>query len=791
MHNKIKIVIGQLGSPKSTKTSDVRSYLREFLGDPRVVDINPLLWKIILNLFVLPFRPKKSAQAYARIYDGESFPLITITEDFAEKLSHELDPRLELNHCFLLSEPRAGSIFAEWNEESEFERATKVVVLPQFPQYSEATIASVFDVLAKGLEKQVNIPSIDLVHCYHKSKAFIDNSVRLINDQLKESPVDEFVISFHGIPLRRVLQKKDIYYTHCFETFLLIRERVDVDKDKVHFTFQSRFGSEQWLGPATDDYCVDLVEKGSKRLGIYAPSFVVDCLETTDELGTELREEVEEVGGSLICVPCLNTDEKWIKDYAHFVNTYALESKEKIDALFYEVKEEDVMAEIPEQKQKSPPLSGVQKSVLKMMFLTLFMDLIGFSIIFPLFPSLAKYYTELDPDNYFLNLIFGGISNLTSYSGGVNVNAIVLFGGALGALYSLLQFIAAPIWGALSDKFGRKPILLVSVFGLFISYVLWFFSGSFTTLVIARIIGGIMGGNISTASAVVADVTDKKTRSKGMAFIGIAFAFGFILGPALGGIFSSVNLMNYFPSLVPYGLNPFSLPALIAAVLSFINLFYIAFKFKETHPKENRGSGDIERTANPLRLFQPLPYKGVNLTNFAYFLFISAFSGMEFTLTFLAVEKLSFSSMDNAYMFIFIGFIIALVQGGYVRRKAVLVGEAKMALQGLTFLIPGLVIIGLIQNTFMLYIGLFFLAAGSAMAIPTITSLVSLFTPSEEQGRSLGIFRSLGALGRVVGPIIASILYWRLGASMPYFLGAASMIMPILILMKIKKINEY
>ena len=164
--------------------------------------------------------------------------------------------------------------------------------------------------------------------------------------------------------------------------------------------------------------------------------------------------------------------------------------------------------------------------------------MLGFQLSFPLFPSLAKHYLQYDGDNYFLNLIFNSVSSLTA-AGGVTdkISGIVLFGGALGALYSFLQFVAAPLWGTISDRIGRKPVLLISVFGLAISYLLWFFSGSFTTLIIARFIGGIMGGNISTATAVVADVTNTKNRSKGMALIGIAFAFGFILGSSNGRTF--------------------------------------------------------------------------------------------------------------------------------------------------------------------------------------------------------------------------------------------------------------
>lgn len=789
MFKKTKVVIGQLGSPESTQTKDVRKYLKEFLGDPRVVDLPRVFWWLILNLFVLPFRPKKSAQAYSRIWDGQSFPLIENTKKFAHKVEQHLDKNIELNYAFLLSEPRVSTLFKHWEQEDEVERADRLIVLPQFPQYSESTSASVVDTVAKTFSKAVNIPDFEFVSSYHRLKSFIDLSVAKIQKSIDENHPEELIISFHGIPLRRVLQKKDQYYLHCYETYHLIREKLNFPKDKVHFTFQSRFGSEQWLGPATDEYAVELIENGAKSIATYSPSFVVDCLETTDELGHELTEEIEEAGGKHYFIECLNDDDDWAKGYAEFINTYVNGKRTELKELFYLPDRNEMNKQLPEQKQKSPPLDDKAKKNIKLVFLTLFLDLIGFSIIFPLFPALAKHYLTVDSDNFFLQLIFSSINALTDV-GGTTISGIVLFGGALGALYSLLQFIAAPIWGSISDRVGRRPVLLLSIFGLFLSYVLWIFAGSFTVLILARIIGGIMGGNLSVATAVVADVTQENNRSKGMAFVGIAFAFGFIFGPALGGICSLLDLSAVYPSSIKYGINPFSTPALLAAALSLINLIFIASRFEETLPQDKRKVVTNKRVINPFKLLKPLPYENVNLTNYSYFIYITAFSGMEFTLTFLALERLSYSSMDNAYMFIFIGLLIAFTQGGYVRRKAHDVGEKKMAIQGMISVIPGLLIIAFANSSALLYLGLFFLAVGSAMTIPTLTSLVSLYTPAQEQGHSLGIFRSLGSLGRVFGPAIASIIYWKWGSHIPYVLGAISLIIPIVVLSRIKLSKE-
>lgn len=786
MYRKTKVVLAQLGSPKSLSIKDVRSYLREFLGDPRVVDINPTVWKIILNLFVLPFRPKKSAEAYGRIYENGRFPLIVNTENLAKAMRPQMNEGIELEHCFLLSSPRVGDVLDCWEKEDFKTRADHVLVLPQFPQYSESTIASVYDQIGKELHGRVNIPSLSVVASYHKLKAFIDLSAEKIQKTLDAHSPDALLLSFHGIPLRRVLQKKDEYYRHCYETFRLIRDNLNFPSEKVHFVFQSRFGSEQWLGPATDEYALDLVKSGHKNIACYCPSFTVDCLETTDEIGNELGEEIHEAGGELFFIECLNDDEKWASSYSKFVNTYCHGPKEELDELFYELDPEMIESELPTQTQKSEPMSKEAKGNIKLVFLTLFLDLVGFSIIFPMFPALAGYYLENDGNNFVLQ----GIFNLIGSFGDTGaMNSIALFGGILGALYSLLQFFAAPFWGRLSDKVGRRPIMLISLFGLAISYALWFFSGSFTLLVAARVLGGLMAGNLSVATAIVADVTNKSNRSKGMAYVGIAFALGFIFGPAIGGALSAINLASIWPNLASLGVNPFSAAAGFAALLTFLNFFLVLKRYKETLRPESRKETS-KRTSNPFKLIRPLPHPGVNRTNLGYFIFITLFSGMEFTLTFLAVERLAYSPMDNAYMFVFIGVMIALVQGGYVRRKASQVGEKRMAIQGLACIAPGLAIIAFANATWFLYLGLFFLAMGSAMAIPTLTSLVSLYTPQEEQGEALGVFRSLGSLGRVFGPAIASVLYFQYGAAFPYLLGAFLLLIPMFILSKLPKVEE-
>ena len=430
---------------------------------------------------------------------------------------------------------------------------------------------------------------------------------------------------------------------------------------------------------------------------------------------------------------------------------------------------------------ESEPLSPQARSALIAMFVTLFIDLVGFSIIFPLFPAMLEHYLATEGTEGALGALVSGLERFASATGGPGgAGVTVLFGGVLGSLYSLLQFACAPILGSLSDRHGRRPILLLSIAGILVSYVMWFFAGSFLWLVLSRTIGGMMAGNISTASAVVADVTSAKNRSKGMALIGMAFGLGFILGPAIGGFTAMIDLTERWPGLADYGVNPFSAPALAAALLALVNLLFVLFRFKETLRPEVSTPDRPQRLVNPIALFRTDSYPGVTTTNLTNFVFLSVFSGMEFSLTFLAMDRFGYGPRDNAFIFLFVGLVLAGMQGGYVRRRSGVIGPKRMCLHGLITVAPGLALIGFAPNTPVLYVGLFFLAAGSAQVIPCLTALASLYAPAHEQGRVLGVFRSLGALARGVGPLVACLLYWRLGPTAAYAIGAAGMTVPIL-----------
>ncbi|MCP3920072.1 MAG: MFS transporter [bacterium] len=418
-----------------------------------------------------------------------------------------------------------------------------------------------------------------------------------------------------------------------------------------------------------------------------------------------------------------------------------------------------------------------RRHVLGLVFLTVFLDMVGFSIIFPLFPTMLEHYVGLEGSESLIGRLIAKLSSWVGDRPSADFGVMALFGGVLGSLYSLLQFLFSPFWGALSDRIGRRPTLLVTLAGTTLSYVVWIFAGTFALLVVARLLGGMMAGNISTASAAIADTHSGPERAKGMGILGAGIGLGFVVGPALGAFFSTWDLRSTWPAGEAYGINPFSACALAAFGLAFANLFWAWRKFPETR---KAATSEQERTLHPFRALREIDYPGVRRTNLAYFLYLIAFGAMEFTLAFLATERLGFGPKQNGMMFVFVGVLIALVQGGFVRRLVPKLGERAVAKAGLLLTLPGFLIVGSCQSVAVLYVGLFFLAFGSALVMPCLSSLVSRYTVDEgRQGLALGVFRSLGSLARAVGPILGGLLYWRIASWGPYYLGAAALLVPV------------
>lgn len=405
-------------------------------------------------------------------------------------------------------------------------------------------------------------------------------------------------------------------------------------------------------------------------------------------------------------------------------------------------------------------------------FLTLFLDLAGFSIIFPLFPGMLAYYLQHDTTGLLAG-VHHWLQQLSGGTGGDPYTDSALFGGLLGSVYAVLQFIFAPLWGSLSDKIGRRRLLLLTCTGAFLSYVAWVFAGSFELLVLARLIGGAMAGNLAVATAVVADVTSRENRAKGMGLVGVAIGLGFVCGPAIGGISAHWNLLDYFPGGADYGLNPFSLPALIAAVLALINLAFVATRLPETLPPERRNP--VVRWRDRVAVLGVLSLEGAALrrVNLVSWLYLIAFAAMEFTLGFLlAAPPFSLGHGGIAAVLVYVGFILILTQGLIVRRFVPKWGEVKSSRLGLGLVALGLSVLAFAPSLVWVYVAQTFTAMGAGLSNATLATLASLYASPEQQGRVAGLFRSLGSLSRALGPILGGILLWKFGGTVNYGLGA-------------------
>lgn len=428
------------------------------------------------------------------------------------------------------------------------------------------------------------------------------------------------------------------------------------------------------------------------------------------------------------------------------------------------------MTDAPEKKKRGPmgPILGI-----------VFLDIVGFSILFPLYPALLEHYVALEGDGSLVGRLAAKLSEL---SGDDPLRVNVLFGGLLGSLYSVLQFLFAPIWGGLSDRIGRRPTLLVTLAGTLVGYILWVFAGSFWVLLGSRLLCGLMAGNISAATAVVADITSGRDRAKGMAMVGATIGLGFIFGPAIGGALWALGDTD--PSATwgtGFAWNPFSIPALAAAIFATVNLLIVLARFSETLDPQAMAKAAHTRVRNPLAQTRRLQIPGVARTNLVYLLAFTAFGAAEFTLTFLAKDRLNYSPKDMIWIFVYSGLLIVIVQGGFVRRLVPKLGEKRLAITGLTLFLPGLVLVARAQSSSVLYAGLTFLAIASALVVPTLSSLASRYTPPDRQGLALGTFRSMGALARAVGPLMGGLLYWRMGSGAPFYVGAALILIPLML----------
>lgn len=372
------------------------------------------------------------------------------------------------------------------------------------------------------------------------------------------------------------------------------------------------------------------------------------------------------------------------------------------------------------------------------LFLIVFVDLVGFGIMVPLLP----FYVE-------------------RVGAGPEVITITL------GLYSLFQFIAAPIWGKLSDRYGRKPILAWTLSGFAISYVALGFADSLWMVVATRVFGGLMAGNISTAFAYVADVTTPETRAKGMGMVGAAFGLGFIFGPVIGGLLAGSDLETA----------NFLRPALVAASLTTVALIGVLLYLPESLSPEVRGRiRNRPKVPVSARLRATFQRKSLVLIVAIGFVVTMAWALLETVLALWANRVLALGPQDIGLLLTYVGVIAVIIQGGLIGILTKKFGERVLVAVAAGFLFGGYAVLAMASGWPVLIAAMTLLAIGNGLSNPSLSSLVSKEADETERGAVLGVYQGAGSLARVVGPMYAGIVFAQVGASIPFVIAAACMV---------------
>jgi len=365
----------------------------------------------------------------------------------------------------------------------------------------------------------------------------------------------------------------------------------------------------------------------------------------------------------------------------------------------------------------------MHKKSLLIIFLVVFIDLLGFGIVIPILPYYAKSF---------------GASATTL--------------GLLMMSYSLMQFLFSPFWGKLSDKLGRRPILLTSITGIGLSLLVLGFANSLIWLFIGRILAGFFGANIAVASAYIADITGPEDRAKGMGMIGASFGLGFLFGPAIGGILSQWG----------YGTAP-----LFAAMLSALNLCFAFFFLRETPLSEELRRSHRHHLQRD-RVKKTLQNPRTGLPIFLFFGVTLGFAQMEATFAFFLLSRFNLDAKHAGWILALMALVMIFIQGGAIGRLVRKYGEGKLIMLG-----TGLMSFALLAASFSPVLKIFvaFLlvqALGFSITNPSLSSLVSRAASAEDQGATLGVYQSAGSLARILGPIFAGLLFDHLGPPMPF-----------------------
>ena len=318
---KTGVLLINLGTPDSTSWLDIRKYLKEFLSDRRVIEVNPFLWQIILNLFILTFRPSKTAKAYKEIWmnDINMSPLRYYTEMQSKKVNEKIsNENLIIDYAMRYGNPSIKQKMHKLQEQG----CEKLIVIPLYPQYAAATTATVCDEVYRTLMKMRWQPSLQIIPHYESEPLYIAalvNSIEKKMSKIKWIP-DLIVASYHGIP-KKYFDKGDPYQCYCQKTSRLLKE--GFDKIPILTTFQSRFGPQEWLQPYTDKTFESLPKEGKKKLLVICPGFSSDCVETLEEISIQGKESFLNAGGEEFdVVPCLNDNNDHIKLLTHLIQKY-------------------------------------------------------------------------------------------------------------------------------------------------------------------------------------------------------------------------------------------------------------------------------------------------------------------------------------------------------------------------------------------------------------------------------------------------------------------------------------
>lgn len=326
---KTGILLVNLGTPDSTKTSDVRKYLREFLMDKRVIDIPFLFRWMLVNLIIAPFRAPKSAKEYRKLWVERGSPLKFYGEDVRDMLQKELEDEFVVALAMRYQSPSIKNAL----EELRSQKVAKIIVIPLFPQYASATSGSVHDKVMEVVQKWQIIPQINFISTFVEEPGFYKTFASLGKKHLDNHEYDHVIFSFHGLPERQIRKgavenycklgsccnayhdkNRFCYRAQCFQTARLIANELGLPEEKYTVTFQSRLGNDPWIKPYTDDVLKDLAKEGKKSVLAFSPAFVSDCLETTIEVGGEFKEEFEAAGGERWdLVESLNDNKDWVQ----------------------------------------------------------------------------------------------------------------------------------------------------------------------------------------------------------------------------------------------------------------------------------------------------------------------------------------------------------------------------------------------------------------------------------------------------------------------------------------------